>query len=245
MYKIIELKKQLDNLRPLNKLELERFYNDFIIENTYNSNAIEGSTVTLDETYAILDAKITISGKSTKEYLDTINHSEAFYFLLDVLKSNQHFDENLIKQIHSLVLANDRDNKGQYRKVNVRVGSHKPPEPYLVPIEMENLVSEYSTNYEISDIAKIISEFHLRFETIHPFIDGNGRTGRLLLNFMLMKKGFIPINIKFEDRERYYKAFYEYNTTGSIDFMTSLVTDRIVSSMEDYIKSVTFELGDK
>ncbi len=238
MFKEIDnLKNRLDGSRPLTKLEIERLYNDFKIDFTYNSNAIEGSTITLDETYAILEGKITIGGKSTKEYLDTVNHGHAFDFLLKVIKENYDFDERLIKEIHSIVLANDNENRGKYRKVPVRVGSHRPTDALNIPIEIETLLKEYLKIDEIHLIKKI-AEFHLKFESIHPFIDGNGRTGRLLLNFELMRNGYPPINIKFENRERYYKAFEDYRKTGKATLMTELIHDSVTEELESYLTIV-------
>lgn len=235
MFKEIdELKRKLDVSRPLTKAEVERLYNDFKIDFTYNSNAIEGSTITLDETYAILEGKITIGGKSTKEYLDTVNHGHAFDFLLKVIKENYEFDERLIKEIHSIVLANDNENRGSYRRVPVRVGMHRPTEALNIPIEMEQLLKDYLGENKMHLVEKV-ADFHLKFESIHPFIDGNGRTGRLLLNFELMRNGYPPINIKFEDRERYYKAFEDYHKTGEGTLMTELVKDRVTDELECYL----------
>lgn len=235
--KIDELKNKLDNTRPLTTNEVNRLYNDFKIDFTYNSNAIEGSTITLDETYAILEGKITIGGKSTKEYLDTVNHGEAFEFLLKIIKENNAFDERLIKEIHSIVLANDRSNSGCYRKMPVRVGSHIPTEALNIPIEMEKLLKEYLEKNELHIVEKI-AEFHLKFESIHPFIDGNGRTGRLLLNFELMRNGYPPINIKFEDRERYYKAFEDYHKTNKNTLMLEIIMDRVLEELENYLNII-------
>ncbi len=235
--RIDELKKMLDESRPLTTAEIERLYNDFKIDFTYNSNAIEGSTITLDETYAILEGKITIGGKSTKEYLDTVNHGHAFDFLLKVIKENYDFDERLIKEIHSIVLANDNENRGSYRKVPVRVGMHRPTDALNIPIEMEQLLKEYLSENKMHLVEKV-AEFHLKFESVHPFIDGNGRTGRLLLNFELMRNGYPPINIKFEDRERYYKAFEDYHKTGETTLMTELVKDRVTVELEGYLNVI-------
>ncbi len=234
---IDDLKNKLDNSRPLNLTEKERLYNDFKIEFTYDSNAIEGSTITLDETYAILEGKITIGGKKSKEYLDTVNHADAFEFLLDIVKNNYDLDEILIKELHSIVLSNDRMNKGVYRKVPVRVGTHIPPNSLEIADKMKQLIEKYN-NYEFKHIIEKISIFHLEFETIHPFVDGNGRTGRLLLNFELMKDGYPPINIKFEDREQYYNAFNDYHKTGTPDKMIELVKMRVESSLQNYLKII-------
>ncbi len=238
MFKEIdELKNRLDNSRPLTTAEACRLYNDFKIDFTYNSNAIEGSTITLDETYTILEGKITIGGKSTKEYLDTVNHGEAFEFLLKGVKENYDFDESLIKEIHNIVVANDYENRGSFRKVPVRIGTHRPTDALNIPIEMEQLFKEYSENVDVH-IVKMVAEFHLKFESIHPFTDGNGRTGRLLLNFELLRNCYPPINIKFEDRERYYKAFEDYHKAGTSKLMVELVAERVTDELTNYLNIV-------
>ncbi len=235
--KINELKSKLDSSKPLSSLEIKRLTDDFKIEFTYDSNAIEGSTVTLDETYAIVNGKVTIGGKSTKEYLDTVNHADAFDFLLNIVKDKYDFDERLIKEIHSIVLANEREHKGTYRKIPARVGSYLPTDSLNIQTEIDNLLSDYTKNS--AHIIEKISIFHLMFECIHPFVDGNGRTGRLLMNFELMRNGFPPINIKFQDKDRYYNCFIEYQKTGSPNSMIQLVTELLEIELNRYLSFVT------
>lgn len=210
--KIDQLKKQLASLRPLNDTELKRLRKEFMIENTYNSNAIEGNTLTLRETALILQEGVTIAQKPIKEHLEAIGHKDAFEYVVTLADARSPLTERVIKDIHSLVLMDDANNKGVYRSVPVRIlgANHTPPQPYLVPVQMEQLISDYETMKREKHIIEAISEFHLRFEGIHPFIDGNGRTGRLILNLELMKAGLLPVNVKFADRALYYSCFDEY-----------------------------------
>lgn len=207
-----ELAAMLRGKRPLNEAELRRLRDEFIIENTYDSNAIEGNTLTLRETALVLQEGLTIAEKPIKDHLEAIGHRDAFEYILSLADADTPLTERIIKDIHSLVLMHDRLNKGVYRSVPVTIlgAKHTPPQPYLIPVQMERLVQDYKQMKQERHIIEAIAEFHLRFEGIHPFIDGNGRTGRLILNLELVKAGLLPVNIKFTDRRKYYDCFDAY-----------------------------------
>ena len=137
----------------------------------------------------------------------------------------------------------DRENRGVYRRVPVMImgSDHTPPQPYLVPKLMEELVLDYNEKLHYTDIIEVVSELHLRFESIHPFIDGNGRTGRLLLNFELMKCGLLPVNIKFTDRMKYYDSFDDYRRNNSVETFASLIADYEIQELEKYISIIESE----
>ena len=181
--RVNELLAHLKTLRPLNQAELNRLREEFISLNTYHSNAIEGSTLTLRETALILQEGITIAEKPLKEHLEAIGHKDAFTYILSLADEQVPLSEIIIKQIHSLVLMNDAANRGLYRRIPVTIlgAENTPPQPYLVPVQMEQLLADYHDQQD-KHILERIAEFHLRFESIHPFIDCNGRTGRLILN---------------------------------------------------------------
>ncbi len=231
------LKDKLKSLRPLNKAELQRLRDEFIVNNTYNSNAIEGNTLTLRETALILQEGITIAQKPIKEHLDVIGHKDAFGYVMTLAEQNTELTERVIKDIHSLVLMNDAQNKGVYRSVPVTImgAAHTPPQPYLVPVQMEELVNEYKHIKEEKHIIEAISELHLKFESIHPFIDGNGRTGRLILNLELIKAGYLPVNIKFSDRRKYYDCFDMYAENGDISTLADLIAEYETEELNRYI----------
>ena len=175
---IERLRDKLKSMRPLNDTELKRLRDEFIIENTYNSNAIEGNTLTLRETALILQEGVTIAEKPVREHLEAIGHKEAFEYIISVADANTKLTEQVIKYIHSLVLMNDASNRGIYRRMPVTImgAIHTPPQPYLVPQQVEDLVRDYGYMKQNKHIIESIAEFHLRFEGIHPFIDGNGHT---------------------------------------------------------------------
>ena len=238
--KVYDLKEKLSSLRPLNNGELKRLNEEFAVNNTYNSNAIEGSTLTLRETAMILQEGVTIAEKPIKEHLEAIGHKDAFEYIIELTDRNTALSERVIKDIHSLVLMSDRENRGVYRKVPVMImgSEHTPPQPYLVPKLIEQLVIDYNDHIDTNNIIHSVALLHLKFESIHPFIDGNGRTGRLLLNFELMKKGFLPINIKFTDRIKYYDCFDDYRKNGTEDMLTDLIADYEQQELERYISII-------
>ena len=235
--KILELKTLLDSKRPLTKGELERLNEEFAVEFTYNSNAIEGNTLTLRETDMVLRG-LTIDKKPLKDHMEAIGHKEAFDYVLDLVKDKTPITENIIKQIHFLVLKDKTEDRGVYRKVPVSIvgAKHTPVQPYLIEVKMQELLNSY--NKDSKDFIQELARFHVEFEAIHPFIDGNGRTGRLLVNLELMKLGYPPINIKFSDRKAYYEAFDSYHIKGDIKPMVSLFSKYLLDRLQKYISII-------
>ena len=232
---VIDKKKaQLNSLRPLTAGEIERLTEDFSIEYTYNSNAIEGNTLTLRETDRVLRG-LTIDKKPLKEHLEVIGHKEAFDYVCELVKEKATLNESIIKQIHYLVLADKREDRGVYRRVPVRIvgAAHVPVQPYLIEPMLNDLILNYneSTDHIITKLAR----FHIEFEGIHPFIDGNGRTGRLLVNLELMKAGFPPIDIKFSDRAAYYNAFDEFHIKHNLSPMENLFARYVSERLDMYL----------
>lgn len=233
---LIEKKKaELDTKRPLTEGEVQRLYDDFMVEYTYNSNAIEGNTLTLRETEMVLRG-LTVDKKPLKDHLEVVGHKDAFYFVVDLVKEKAEITGSVIKQIHSLVLADKPMDKGVYRKIPVRImgAHHEPVQPYLIEPKMYELLQDYKKDDR--NIAEKLAEFHIRFEGIHPFIDGNGRTGRLLINLELMKAGYPPIDIKFTDRKRYYDAFDAYYVKKDLSAMTKLFAEYLNARLTEYLK---------
>lgn len=235
--RVDELKSKLNEYRPLTSEEVKRLREEFLIDFTYNSNAIEGNTLTLQETALILKEGITIDGKPLKEHLEVVGHKDAFYYIEELVKEKVELSEKVIKDIHSLVLMDKPQDRGRYRRIPVTIlgAVHEPAQPYLVPVLMEQLINEYNQEMKYKHIIEKISLFHLKFEAIHPFIDGNGRTGRLLLNLELMKEGYPPINIKFKDRRKYYDCFSDYHLkNGNSNMLINMVTKYVEEELEKY-----------
>ena len=233
-----QLKVKLNEYRPLTSEEVRRLRDEFLIDFTYNSNAIEGNTLTLQETALILKEGITINEKPLKEHLEIVGHKDAFYYIEGLVKEKVELSEKVIKDIHTLVLMDKPQDRGIYRRIPVTILGivHELPQPYLVPIMMEQLIDEYNNEMKNKHIIEKVALFHLKFEGIHPFIDGNGRTGRLILNLELMKEGYPPINIKFKDRRKYYDCFTDYHLKkGDSSMITAMVTKHIEEELEKYI----------
>jgi Fic family protein len=218
------MKAELGRRRPLTQGELKRLQDEFLVEFTYNSNAIEGNTLTLKETALVLEG-VTIDQKPLKDHLEAIGHRDAFLYVSELVSEKTPVSERVIRDIHSLVLMNRPEDKGMYRRIPVKImgAFHEPPQPYLVPVQMERLVAELARDKR-HDIEKA-ALFHLNFEGVHPFIDGNGRTGRLLLNLMLMQAGYQPVNVKFADRRRYYACFDSYYRDNDASPMVEMVAE--------------------
>jgi len=216
MFKELDtLYDKLKSIRPLSPESVRRLSEDFMIDYTYHSNAIEGSTLTLEETALVLKEGVTIGGKPLKHHLEAIGHRDAYYYVEELVNNKIPISERTIKEIHTLVLMDRQSDKGLYRSVPVRVGSFYPCQPFEVPVKMERLMIEYNEEMQKLHIVERAAVFHLMFETIHPFIDGNGRVGRLLINLELMKEGYPPVNIKFPDREKYYYCFNHYRENNN------------------------------
>lgn len=228
------LKKQLDSCRPLTPAEVEAIREVFLVEHTYNSNAIEGNTLTLQETALVLQG-ITIDRKPLKDHLEAVGYKEAFQYVEELAKQDKPLTEFEIKSIHSLVLADRPEDKGTFRRVNVRIAGAmtEPVQPYLIEPKIEELLEDYKNWAQTMHVVVRVALFHLRFESIHPFIDGNGRTGRLLMNLQLVKEGLPAVNIKYSDRRSYYDAFDEYARTGSADAMTKLIGEALVARLRE------------
>jgi Fic family protein len=231
----IDRKKiELDDRRPLTQGELERLREEFLIEFTYNSNAIEGNTLTLQETALVLQG-LTIDQKPLKDHLEAVGHRDAFQYVQQLVSDKARLSERIIREIHALVLIDRPEDKGVYRRIPVRIlgAHHEPPQPYLVPVQMEQLMADFAKNkrHPIERAAL----FHLQFEGIHPFIDGNGRTGRLLINLDLMQHGYPPINVKFADRQRYYACFDAYYRDQDPVPMIRLIGEAVDEQLERYL----------
>ncbi len=204
---------------------------DLAIRWTYNSNAIEGNTLTLKETKVALEG-ITIGGKTITEHLEVINHKEAIDYLEEVSKLP--LTEKIIKDLHFLILKQiDSKNAGIYRKENVIISGakHRPSKYLEVPTLMEKLVYDYNNSFkEFHPIVKA-ALLHGEFVKIHPFVDGNGRTARILLNFSLMKDGFLPVVFTKEQRLLYYNALDEAHTTFEYTNFISMVNNLLIDEL--------------
>lgn len=207
--RIEDKKARLDSLRPLPAAAVNRLREQFTLEWTYNSNAIEGNTLTLRETQLILETGMTIGGKSLREHFEVINHREAIKYVETLADKKEPIAAFQVRQIHKLILSQiDDENAGQYRKTNVRIAGATliPPEAWDVPQRMsdwENWLKEAERAMHPVEVAALA---HHQLTAIHPFVDGNGRTARLVMNLILFRAGYPPAVILRANRQQYYRV---------------------------------------
>lgn len=228
--RIHQLKAELDAHRPLGVLEVKRLRENYIIKNTYHSNAIEGNTLSEMETRVIIETGLTVEKKTLREHLEVKNHVEALDYI-EELTGLDGLSESTIQSIHSIILQGiDRRNAGMYRKVDLYISgaSHEVSPYYAIGPDMQSLTNWY--NRQSPKTIDDIIEFTCKFINIHPFIDGNGRTSRLLMNLELLKLGYPPITVLTTDRLAYFQALdesYYKNYTAIKEFFYDCIIDAL------------------
>ena len=238
IFTAIDIKKvKLDGMRPLTAGEAQRLRDEFTVEFTYNSNAIEGNTLTLKETSMAL-AGMTIDRKPLKDHLEAVGHRDAFLYVEDIAQNKTRLRDAEIRTIHSLVLIDRPEDRGKYRRIPVTIaGAYtEPVQPYLIEPKLTELLAVNEERKKTLHPIERIARFHLEFEGIHPFVDGNGRTGRLIMNLELIRSGYPPINVKFADRKRYYDAFDAFYRDENADDMILLVAEYVNERLARYLK---------
>ena len=235
------LKVRLSECRPLPAEALRKIEDALNVEYTYESNRIEGNTLTLQETELVVNEGVTIAGKSMREHLEAINHAEAIDYIRDFAKNGIGITENTIKQIHALVLHGiNRENAGRYRTVPVLISGsrHMPPQPYMIGTLMEDFIISFH-DLESKSVHPVLIAAYLHDELvrIHPFIDGNGRTARLLMNLYLLRHGFTLVNLKGSDEAKrlYYNALELSHVDKCPEAFQKLVAQAEVESLERYL----------
>ncbi len=240
LFSRIENKKvQLDSLRPLPVAAVGRLRDQILVEWIYNSNAIEGSTITIQETRLILETGLTVGGKSLREHFEVINHRDAIETVETLVASAEPITPFHVRQIHKLVLSRiDDENAGRYRETQVRIAgaTFTPPESWLVPNLMtewgEWLASEGNAGHQIA----LAALAHHRLVAIHPFIDGNGRTARLVMNLILMRAGYPPTVIQRINRRQYYRVL-EQADAGKPAALVNFVGRAVERSLNLYLEA--------
>lgn len=241
----IQAKKvRLDAFRPFPNSILQRLHEDIALEWTYNSNAIEGNTLSLNETKVVLQHGLTVGGKTLREHFETINHKKAIDWL--TARVNQDFPLSVkdILHLHYLVMSGIADEyAGTIRTGRVRITGAKfiPPNPLKVPDLLEELIEWVNDNPLNLNIVERISVFHHRFVWIHPFFDGNGRTARLVMNLLLMKWGYPPVIVLKVDRMKYYRALEDANSF-QYSKLFLLIFQGLEQSLDRYLNAI--EPGD-
>ncbi len=220
-------------LRKMDKLAWKNYYEWFLTQFTYDTNAIEGSTLTLQDTNLILFENTVPKGKSPREINEVQNHKQAFDF---IISHKEDITKKFVLEIHRRLMHNILwESAGRFRDVNVYIRGVDilPPPPSKIDNEFNRLMKWHMANKKKYHAVIASAYFHSVFEAIHPFRDGNGRTGRLILNFMLRQNGFPMIDIKNKDKERYYKALYESQKKQNLRPLVKMILD--------YLKEIEVE----
>jgi Fic family protein len=235
-----ELKRQWIDKRPLNQLQLQKMNEYFMIEYTYDSNRIEGNTLTLQETTMIVQQGLTIGGKSVAEHLEAINHAEAVDCLLLLINGGEMLNRRTVLELHRLVLKGTNSlNAGRYRQTQVHItgSEHLPPQPYLLDKMMEDYFITYQRIKNSVHPVIVAADMHERLASIHPFIDGNGRTARLIMNMILMQHGYTICNLKGDNpsRLRYYQALDNVQRNNEPEHFYELIIDEVELSLKKHL----------
>ena len=241
--KIDILQKEWNSNRPINLTQLQKMKEYFATKYTFNSNQIEGNTLTLQETHLIVNEGITIGGKSMREHLEAINHSEAIDFIGDLIANKETLTQRVLLELHTLILKGiDKENAGRHRRTGVLISGseHVPPEPYMLVKLMEDYFLHYNRQKGSMHPVILAAEMHERLVTIHPFIDGNGRTSRLIMNLILLSNGYTIAILKGDNASRlnYYRALEKVQVEGNPEPFYELICSVVEKSLLEHLKLV-------
>jgi len=242
--KLTEKKAKLDGYRPLPPEMVKNLEQWFIVELTYTSNAIEGNTLTRKETAVVVEKGLTVSGKSLVEHLEATNHASALQKVLKLAEGRtKDLTEHAILDIHETILRGiDDSNAGRFRSIPVRISGSMVvlPNPVKVPDLMTHFIQEITETGKLHPV-QLAAEAHYRLVTIHPFVDGNGRTARLLMNLILMQNGYPPALIRKRDRLRYIQSLEHAQLGGNKEDYYRIIAEAVGRSFEIYLKALSLE----
>jgi len=234
---------KLNKLRPLPKSAVQKIREKFQIEMTYNSNAIEGNSLTLKETFLVISEGVTVKGKPLKDHLEAKDHYAALEYLYDLIDKNKKhtISETLIRNLHQIIIQEtDKEWAGKYRNANVIIGGakHTPPDTLQVSQKMRDLISWLNSQRNKMSIVELAALLHHKLVHIHPFFDGNGRTARLTMNLFLMQAGYPLVIILKNDRKKYYDAL-EKADDDKYEPLVKFIAQSIERSLDIYLKTLT------
>lgn len=241
---LLEKKEFYNKYKDVLSIEIkEKLDQAFDIDFTYNSTTIEGNTLSLIETKALIEDKVSIGGKKLREIYEVINHNKAFKYVKKYIEKRERLDEDKIKDIHEILTENIMQG-GIYRNTDVVItgASHIPPTPNDMYNQLRFFFQDLNENSKKMNVMEFAAWTHAEFVKIHPFIDGNGRTARLIMNYQLMFGGYLPISIKFEDKLNYYSALDLYATTGDLQAFITLIEELEEKRLDDMNKIIQQEI---
>ena len=235
--------KTLNSLRPLSSSAVKKLQKQFEIDMTYNSNGIEGNSLTLKETFLVINEGITVKGKPLKDHLETKNHYEAVEYLFGLVENNnrQTISQQLIRNLHQIITKETEEEwAGKYRNSNVIIGGaeHKPPEAIDIPYKMSKLIEWWRKNQNKISVIELSALIHHKLVHIHPFFDGNGRTARLIMNLILIQSGYPLVIVLKNDRKKYYRVLTEADK-GNLSPFVRFIAQAVERSLDIYLKTLT------
>lgn len=220
-------------------VSLSSYDKDFELTFTHDSTAIEGNTLTLMETKVVLEDGVSIGGKKLREIYEVINHKKAYDYVKKCIVDGKNLDEKIVKDIHAILTENIIVG-GVYRNQEVKISGagHTPPVGNDMYIQIKKFYDDLKLKQKELNPIKYAAWTHAEFVRVHPFIDGNGRTSRLLMNYQLMNSGFLPVSIAKEARLDYYNALEDYAVNGKLDQFADLVAELEEKQLDEYIKLI-------
>ncbi len=238
--KLLEKKNILNKEKhKIDKITISSYEKDFELTYTHNSTAIEGNTLTLMETKVVLEDGISVGGKKIREIYEVLNHKKAYRYIKRCIDKKKILDENMIKDIHAILTENIIVG-GIYRNQEVKISGacHIPPTGNDMYIQIKNFYLDLEEKRKELNPIVLAAWTHAEFVRIHPFIDGNGRTSRLMMNYQLMMNGFLPISIAKENRLEYYNVLEEYAVNGNLEQFSELIAILEEEQLDTYISLI-------
>lgn len=238
--RLLKKKEMLEKCRDkISAVTLSSYEKDFELTFTHHSTAIEGNTLTLMETKLVLEDGVAVGGKALREIYEVVNHKKAYRYVKKCIEQNQPLDENIVKDIHGILMENIMQG-GIYRNQEVRISGagHTPPSGNAMYIQIKDFFADFGRMAAERTAPELAAWTHAEFVRIHPFVDGNGRTARLIMNYQLMRNGFLPVSIAKESRLEYYNALEEYAVKGDLRPFVELVSDLEEEQLDLYLKLI-------
>mgnify|MGYP004613834593 FL=1 len=230
--------KYEQNKSKINSVTLSSYEMDFELRFTHNSTAIEGNTLTLMETKVVLEDGVSIGGKELREIYEVVNHKKAYEYVKKCIAENKPLTENIVKDLHAILTENIIVG-GIYRNQEVRISGagFTPPAGNEMYVQIKSFYEDLKYKKDLNPI-ELAAWTHAEFVRIHPFVDGNGRTSRLLMNYQLMINGYLPVSVDKEDRLNYYNALEQYAAHGNLEPFADFVADLEEKQLDEYLKLI-------
>ena len=228
--------KYEQNKSKINSVTLSSYEKDFELRFIHNSTAIEGNTLTLMETKVVLEDGVSIGGKELREIYEVVNHKKAYEYVKKCIAENKPLTENIVKDLHAILTENIIVG-GIYRNQEVRISGagFTPPAGNEMYVQIKIFYEDLKYKKDLNPI-ELAAWTHAEFVRIHPFVDGNGRTSRLLMNYQLMINGYLPVSVDKEDRLDYYNALEQYAAHGNLEPFADFVSELEEKQLDEYLK---------